>query len=187
MASRSYSMPPSKRTRPAPIVSGSWVTSGRCCANALAESRRNRDVMVSVRMSELTFAVDENRYRSVVDQFNVHHCLELARGHGQLSRPQFSHDALVQCARIRRRRRRIERRTPALPDVAVEGELGDDEHAAADVRDRAIHLLARLALEIADVADFSGDVGDVLVAVVAPDTDQDNQPRAYLAHHDTCP
>src|ERR1700741_3857327 len=135
--SRSYSMPPSTSRRPAPIVSGSSVTSGRCCANAAPAAREINTLMRNIRIvyqkSELPFAVDQDGHRAVVDQLDAHHGLEFARGNGQLSRAQFSHDAFIQRAGVLGRRRGIERRTPALANVAIQRELRDDEHGAADV------------------------------------------------------
>src|SRR6267142_49803 len=131
--SSSYSTPPSRSRRPAPIVSGSSVSSGRCCANALAAAREIITLMRAVRIvnptSELPFAVDQDGHRAVVDQLDAHHGLEFARGNGQLSRAQFSHDAFVQRAGMFRRGRGVEGPPPALPDVAEQRELRDDQDA----------------------------------------------------------
>src|SRR3954471_17673799 len=134
-------MPPSINTRPAPTVSGSWVTSGRCCANALPAARKTITLMTSVLMLlELPLAVDQRGHGTGIDQFDAHHGLEFARGNGQLCRTQFSHDAFVQRARFFRGRRRVERRASSLSDVAVERELRHDKDAAADVGDRTVHV-----------------------------------------------
>src|SRR5258708_25682196 len=95
-------MPPSMSTRPAPMVSGSSVTSGRCCANAVPAAGEintlTRNVRIVYQKSELPFAVDQNGHRAVVDQLDAHHGLEFARANGHLSRAQFSHDAFLQRA-----------------------------------------------------------------------------------------
>src|SRR5215467_3911872 len=97
--------------------------------------------------SELTFAVDQNGHRAVVDQLDVHHGLEFACGNGELSRTQFSHDAFVELTGPIGRRRCVERGPPAFSNVAVESELRDDKHAAADVEYRSVHIATAIAFE----------------------------------------
>src|SRR3954463_12992629 len=162
-ASRAYSTPPSSSRRPAPIVSGSSVTSGRCCADAAPAARTITTMNRKVRIGKaarrclwlkLSLAVDRNGYRPIVDQFDAHHGLEFARDNGQLCRTQFSHDAFVQCARLFRRSCGVERRTSPLTDVSVQGERGDNEHTAARIRDRAIHVATCVTFENADIPDL---------------------------------
>src|SRR4026208_2014266 len=85
--------PPSSSTRPAPIVSGSSVTSGRCCACTLVVMPSNRADKMKYRIvismnrppgSPSPPAVEKNRDRAVVGQLHFHMRLELACFHFQI-------------------------------------------------------------------------------------------------------
>src|SRR5215510_12196101 len=106
--------------------------------------------------SELSCAVDEHGYWSIVDQLDAHHRLELAGGHGHLGRLQFSHDCLIQRPRELRRRGLIERRSPSLPHISVERELRDDQDTPTHVDHGSIHGLA-VALEDTHIANLRRD------------------------------
>jgi len=64
--------------------------------------------------------------------------------------------------------------------VAVEGELGDGEDAAADILQAEVHF-AVLIFEDAEARDFFCEVGGVGLGVVVGDAEQDQQSGADLA------
>src|SRR5690242_15644220 len=101
-------MPASTSRRPAPIVSGSSVCSGRCCATAGTLQTSSASANTSLRIIGLKrlSTIEKNGYRAVVDERDLHHRLELARLYAQPTGFQFSHDIFIECPRNLRRRRR---------------------------------------------------------------------------------
>ena len=76
-----------------------------------------------------------------------------------------------------RRRGLVERGAPALPAVARERELGDDEHRPANVADRQIQMTgcSGRILEDAKLANLGGDVVHVGWSIAAFHTDEHQQ------------
>src|SRR5436190_11807880 len=100
--SESSEKPPSSRTRPAPIVSGSSVTSGRCCAYAfpliITQITKSIDfrfqildlavfIMLSPR-SPAAPAVQKHCHRAIVDQLDGHVGLKLPCFHHHVAGAQ---------------------------------------------------------------------------------------------------
>src|SRR5262245_64691279 len=109
--------------RPAPIGSGSSVSSGRCCAIAASGTHTMNETTATIRSIgllsspalpappaplELFAAVEKQRDGAVVDQRYLHRCLEFARRHRQPARLQLSYDFFVQRPRDIGRRRMVE-------------------------------------------------------------------------------
>src|SRR5512145_352572 len=123
---------------PGPTVSGSSVTSGRCCARSQDdESRTKANVAADVNLirSEPPLTVEQDRDGTVVDERHVHVCLEHAGFDDEAAAPQLADEILVKSLRDMRRGRAVERRPASLPAVCAEGELGHDEHRAIAVDD----------------------------------------------------
>src|SRR5207249_7427712 len=75
------SIPLSSSTRPAPIGSGSSVTSGRCCAAAVVERAMRTDASQNERNTstlEFLSAVEQQRDGSLVDERDLHGRLEFS-------------------------------------------------------------------------------------------------------------
>src|SRR5215217_7914493 len=121
------SMPASMSMRPAPIVSGSSVTSGRCWANAVVRQSSNTSTATASRIevinslipvdgcrrlvgtayrrgSELSPAIQQKSDWSIVHERDLHRCLKLAGADIQPVRSQLAYDIFVEGTRNRRRR-----------------------------------------------------------------------------------
>jgi hypothetical protein len=131
--------------------------------------------------SELSLAVDEDRYRSVVDQFHAHHRLELAGCHWQGDGTQFSHEIFVERTGLVGLCCAVEGWSPSFAQISVQGELRHEENPAADIGNRPVHRLASHALEQARVANLCSDVPYVRWTIIPRDTDEDNQSTRDLA------
>lgn len=86
-------------------------------------------------------------------------------------------EALVEGARLLGRCRRAERRPAAATAVAVERELGHDQHRAADVGERAIHLPG-VVVEDAQADDFAAEAVGVGGLVTGGDAEEHAQSLA---------
>ena len=85
-------------------------------------------------------AVEKERNGPPVDEVDVHHRTEAAGFDISASGAEPGDEFFVEGLGDLWRRGLVEGGTPALPAVAVEGELGDDEERAACVGDGEIHL-----------------------------------------------
>src|SRR5690606_9116303 len=136
----SHPLPPgSPRTR-GPASRGAAPASATATPGPTAGPRPSpRPLVLPPAVSMSSFKDQSDR--SFVHQLHVHHRAELARRHpaGQPFAHQLD-ETLVQRNRDLRRRRLDEAGPPALPRVAVERELADDQYTAADFLQRKIHL-----------------------------------------------
>ena len=88
--------------------------------------------------------LEQNRHRAIVDQGDLHVGAENAGGDVSPALPQHIDVVLVQRPRQTRFCRVTEARPIASRSVCRQGELRDDQNAAVDVHDRAVHRLQRV-------------------------------------------
>src|SRR6266487_2309763 len=189
------STPPSMSTRPAPIGSGSSVTSGRCWAIARGETESNPRtvnkaiayrrwfIRTSLESLESFAAIQQQRDRAVVDERYLHHRLKLASLRRDAVAPQLANDVFVQRPGYVRRRGLVEGRAAALPAIARERELRDHEDCASHVLNRQVDMPGRVGriFEDAQFANLAGDVVDIGRPIALFDADEDQQPSADLS------
>jgi len=122
--------------------------------------------------------VDDERDGAVVDEGDLHHCTETAGGDGAVQRGGCLLDELL----VERDREVglggvVERRACAFLRAGEEGELADDEEAAADVGHGTVHL-AGVVLEDAQTNEFLGEPLAVGLGVGGMDAEEHEQPGA---------
>src|SRR5688500_4234362 len=106
------------------------ICSGEAWAALVSASRTTRTL-------EPTARVQEDRDGAVVDEIHFHHGAEAAGGDlGDAGGARLGDHRLVEALGLLRLEGVDEGRAPALARVAVEGELRDDEEAAAGLEQR---------------------------------------------------
>ena len=191
--SESSENPPSRRTRPAPIVSGSSVTSGRCCACAV----RAHAVTQTAKIIDFRFQI-----------LRIHHVVTLGHHRRRLSRSIVTGPSLISSTSMCAWNSPVSTLTfsarsastsPSYSGFAAAGDSASSNDgrrprrqsphnvncdttstAPPASRQRQVHLAGGI-LEDAEVAHLAGDVGDVVGAVALFDAGKHEQPAANLA------
>src|SRR6266508_6333495 len=134
--------------------------------------------------SEALSAVQQQRHGTVVHERHLHHRLKLAARHLQSTRLQLPHDVLVERFGDERLSCGVKRGTAALPAVARERELRNDQYAAADILHRSVEMTRRLRriLEDAKVSHLAGDVLDVRRAIALLDSHEHHHAAINLSN-----
>src|SRR6266540_1660496 len=127
--------------------------------------------------SEQPPRVEQDRDRSLVHELDLHRRAEDAGGDREPLLADQRAEPLVQRVRRLGRRRKDEARPVALARVAVERELGHDEHAAGDLGEREVHL-PRCVLEHAQRRHLVGEQAGVVLPIVASHPEQHREPAA---------
>lgn len=129
---------------------------------------------------KLLLAVEQEGHGPGVYEMYVHHGAEAARldvcSPGAELRDEFFVEGFGDFGRGGP----VERGTPALTAVAVEGELGDDEERAACICDGEVHLAVRV-LEYAERQYFLREILCVYFGIVLARAEEDENPLPYPA------
>lgn len=125
-------------------------------------------------------AVEEEGYGAGVYEVDVHHGAEAAGFDAGATGAEPGDEFFVEGLGDLGRCSLVEGGAPALTAVAVEGELGDDEERAADIRDGEIHLAVGV-LEYAERKNLVGEVIGVGGGIVLARAEENENPLSYTA------
>src|SRR5271156_240858 len=153
----------SKRRRP-----GEWQ-----------QANRRRTCRRSSSKSECLCRIEQDCNRPVVQQFHLHHLLELAGLTGQTGRPDAAYEILIELESLLSRSRGIERRAFATADVAVEGELGHYQHFSTNLSGGQVHF-SMVIFEHTQTSNFIGQVIRVGCGIRRGYTEQNQKTASNL-------
>src|SRR5208282_445636 len=126
-------------------------------------------------------AVEDDRYRAVVDEIYFHHRAELTRLDFNIASAGEREKVLVEAARFVGRGGFDERWAAAGVGVGEQRELRHDQHRAADLGERAVHL-AGVVGEYAHAEDSIRQMSRVGFGVAVGNAQQHNESTRNFAH-----
>ena len=129
---------------------------------------------------ELFPTIQHKRHRPPVYEVDVHHRAEAASFDVRAAGAKLRDELFVEGLGNLWRRGFVERGTPALPAVAVERELRDDQQRASCIGDGEIHL-ALAVLEYSERQYFLREILRVYIGIVLPGPEEDEHPLPYSA------
>src|SRR5215831_6942014 len=125
-------------------------------------------------------SLDPERHRAVVDDLDLHRRPELAGLDAHAALSKSVDELVVEGLRMLRTSRVDETRAAPLHRIAVQRELRHDEHRAADVDDRAIHLVFVVG-EQTQTDELLGHPLDVVERVRVCEADENREPAVDRA------
>jgi len=125
---------------------------------------------------ELFLRVKQQGDRAIVHKGYVHHGLEFAGGHGDLSGADFVDELFVEVRCFCRWCRGGIGWSPSLATVAVQGELGNHQHLSVRFDQGEIHE-PLLVIEDAEIGDLISQECGVLFRVVFANAEKNKKPR----------
>ena len=127
------------------------------------------------------FGIDDERYRAVVDECDLHHGGELSGGDRPAERGGHLRDkGLIERLGEGRGGGGVEGRARAFARAGEKRELADDQDATANIHDGAVHLTCVVG-ENAEFGELLGEPFAVLGGVVLCDSEQYEQAGPNLA------